>query len=137
FDAPSSRRARVRSRSVVSLQDRRCGRNPWGQQVTLLLRLTAELTWSHELLEPQGFRDMLELLITRFRNRAAHIDKLGKDDYVRCRELIIGSEGALWKLVRDSSAQNGPPRTSREPAPGPVHRLGSGPDSCVRPAPGW
>jgi hypothetical protein len=36
-------------------------------------------------------------LTTKFRNRAAHIDELGQD-YRDCRELI-GSDGALWKLV--------------------------------------
>jgi hypothetical protein len=38
-------------------------------------------------------------LITHFRNRAAHIDELEMDDYVSCRDLVIGSEGRLWKLV--------------------------------------
>jgi hypothetical protein len=41
------------------------------------------------------------LLTTDFRNRAAHIDELGKQDYVSCRELVLGPEGKL--LNRDEA----------------------------------
>jgi hypothetical protein len=63
------------------------------------LKLAAQWTGSHWLLEPQGLHNALVVLINSFRNRAAHIDELGKEDYVSCRELVIGSEGLLWKLV--------------------------------------
>jgi hypothetical protein len=63
------------------------------------LRLIADWTDSHWLLEPSGLHRALALLTTDFRNRAAHIDELGKQDYVSCRELVMGPEGILWKLV--------------------------------------
>ena len=63
------------------------------------LRLIGDWTGSHWLLDPMGLHSALELLIRSFRNRAAHIDELGEEEYLRCRELVIGSEGALWKLV--------------------------------------
>jgi hypothetical protein len=63
------------------------------------LKLTADYTGSHWILEPGGLHGTLALLTANFRNRAAHIDELGRRDYLDCRELVIGSEGALWKLV--------------------------------------
>ena len=63
------------------------------------LRLSANWQDSYWLLEPKGFYNALTLLTKDFRNRAAHIDELGKQDYVSCRELVMGPEGVLWKLV--------------------------------------
>lgn len=63
------------------------------------LKLVAEWTGSHWLLDPKGLHFKLHNLIAHFRNRAAHIDELGMVDYVSCRNLVIGSEGLLWKLV--------------------------------------
>lgn len=63
------------------------------------LRLTADWTGSHWLLNPEGLYRSLVLLTTSFRNRAAHIDQLGKQDYLSCRELVVGSEGILWQLL--------------------------------------
>jgi hypothetical protein len=63
------------------------------------LKLTAGWTGSHWLLDPEGFYGVLALLTTNFRNRAAHIDQLDKGDYLTCQELVIGSAGALWKLL--------------------------------------
>jgi hypothetical protein len=63
------------------------------------LRLAAEWTDSNWLLEPKAFHRALTLLTTSFRNRAAHIDELGREDYLACRELAIGSKGVVWKLV--------------------------------------
>jgi hypothetical protein len=62
------------------------------------LNLTAEWTGSHWLLDPNGFYSAL-ILLTGIRNRAAHIDELGKEDYLSCRAMVMGSEGALWRLV--------------------------------------
>ena len=63
------------------------------------LKLIANWNNSHWLLEPKGLHNTLVSLTTDFRNRAAHIDELGKQDYVRCQELVLGSDGVLWKLV--------------------------------------
>jgi hypothetical protein len=77
------------------------------------LRLMAEWSDSHWLLDPNGLHRALELLTTDFRNRAAHIDELGKQDYVTCRELVIGPEGILRKLVLAAGVPNKKP--SRRP----------------------
>jgi hypothetical protein len=69
---------------------------------TLLItffKLCAEWVGSHWLLESDGFHPALESLITTFRNRAAHIDELSKQDYLSCRKLVIGSDGVLWKII--------------------------------------
>jgi hypothetical protein len=63
------------------------------------LKLAAEWTGSNWLLDPDAFHRSLTLLTTTFRNRAAHIDELGKADYLACRELVIGPEGVLWRLL--------------------------------------
>jgi hypothetical protein len=63
------------------------------------LRLIANWKDSYWLLEPKGLHNALALLTTAFRNRAAHIDELGEQDYLGCRELVMGREGVLWKLV--------------------------------------
>lgn len=67
--------------------------------VRCFLKLIAEWTGSHWLLDPDGLHQALVSLTTSFRNRAAHIDELGKADYAACRELVIGGDGALWKLL--------------------------------------
>lgn len=63
------------------------------------LRLAAEWTGSNWLLDPHAFHRALALLTSNFRNRAAHIDELGREDYLGCRELVIGSDGVLWRLL--------------------------------------
>lgn len=63
------------------------------------LRLAGEWTGSNWVLDPEAFHHLLEVLIKNFRNRAAHIDELSREDYVGCRELVIGSEGILWRLL--------------------------------------
>jgi hypothetical protein len=63
------------------------------------LKLTADLVGSNWLLDKTGMWKALVELLGEFRNRAAHIDELSKDDYVRCRDLVIGPRGILWMLV--------------------------------------
>jgi hypothetical protein len=63
------------------------------------LALTASWAGSHWIFEPNGLPGLLVLLTRNFRNRAAHIDELGRQDYLACRELVIGVDGAIWKLV--------------------------------------
>lgn len=62
-------------------------------------KLAAEWTGSQWLLDPKDFHAALTLLTTGFRNRAAHIDVLGRADYNNCRDLVIGTNGFLWRLV--------------------------------------
>ena len=61
--------------------------------------LTADWIGSHWLWEPKGLHQALTTLTSEFRNRAAHIDELSKEDYAACRDLVIGLDGMLWKLV--------------------------------------
>jgi hypothetical protein len=63
------------------------------------LGLIADWTGSQWLLDPDGFHRALESLTSGYRNRAAHIDELDREDYVACRELVIGNSGLIWKLV--------------------------------------
>jgi hypothetical protein len=62
-------------------------------------KLAANWSGSHWLLEQSGLHETLVQLTSKFRNRAAHIDQLGKQDYGDCRELVIGSAGAIWKFL--------------------------------------
>jgi len=75
------------------------GRRETSALLRCFLKLAADWTGSHWILKPTGLLESLGSLTTKFRNRASHIDELGKQDYRDCRELVIGSEGALWKLV--------------------------------------
>jgi hypothetical protein len=50
-------------------------------------------------LEQNGLYAALALLTSAFRNPAAHIDELSDKDYFGCRELVVGPDGLLWKLV--------------------------------------
>lgn len=63
------------------------------------LKLAAEWTGSNWILAPNEFHHFLTVLTTNFRNRASHIDELDKEDYIACRELVIGPEGILWRLL--------------------------------------
>jgi len=81
--------------TVIHSQERR-GTSPL---LGSFIKLAGEWTGSQWLLDPKGFHAALTLLTTGFRNRAAHIDELGKADYDNCRELVIGTNGSLWKLV--------------------------------------
>jgi hypothetical protein len=63
------------------------------------LKLIADWTGSDWLLDPKGLHAALTLLTTSIRNRAAHIDELGRQDYDGCRKLVLGPEGILWQLL--------------------------------------
>lgn len=63
------------------------------------LQLAREWPGSNWLLHPNGFHHSLTLMTTNFRNRAAHIDELNREDYLHCRELVIGTEGLLWMVL--------------------------------------
>ena len=54
---------------------------------------------SHWILQLAGLSNALSELTKKYRNRAAHTDELSQEDYVRCRDLVIGPEGMLWRIV--------------------------------------
>ena len=64
-----------------------------------LLRVSSAWAGSHWVLDPGGFCEALRILTCRFRNPASHIDELGQDDYRQCRDLVLGKDGLLWRLV--------------------------------------
>jgi hypothetical protein len=47
----------------------------------------------------EGLYTSIVRLTQDFRNPAAHISTLTKQDYVNCREYVIGADGILWKLI--------------------------------------
>jgi hypothetical protein len=69
---------------------------------SLLLRsffkLATNWTGANWVLNPTGFLEALGAVIT-VRNRAAHTEELSREDYLRCRTKVIGTEGVLWQLV--------------------------------------
>ncbi len=67
--------------------------------IGVFLGITAEWIGSQWILDPNGLHHSLTVLTTDFRNRAAHIDELAEGDYRKCREMVIGTEGTLWKLL--------------------------------------
>lgn len=81
--------------TVIHSQERRVSSPIVGS----FLRLAGDWTGSNWVLNPKAFHHLLEVLNNNFRNRAAHIDELSREDYVECRELVIGSEGILWRLL--------------------------------------
>lgn len=56
-------------------------------------------TGANWILASDGLAASLSALTTNFRNRAAHIDELGSDDYCACRALVVGREGIMWRLL--------------------------------------
>jgi hypothetical protein len=67
--------------------------------IRVFFGLASNWPGSHWLLQSGGFHAALKMLTGKFRNRAAHTDELGKDDYAACRDHVIGPNGALWQLV--------------------------------------
>ena len=67
--------------------------------IRMFLSLASKWTGSQWLLDPTGLYASVGTLTSDFRNRAAHIDELGRDDYLACREHVIGMKGLLWRLV--------------------------------------
>jgi len=67
--------------------------------IQIFLKLTTQLVGSHWILDYEGLHKSLTLLISNFRNKAAHIDELSKEDYNNCRDLVIGDKGILWLLI--------------------------------------
>jgi hypothetical protein len=65
---------------------------------------------SHWILETAGLTKALSELTEKFRNRAAHIDQLSKEDYDACRSLVIGPDGMLWRIVLATQEQREVPR---------------------------
>jgi hypothetical protein len=63
------------------------------------LRAAGQWTGSTWILDAEGLHRSLAVLTSTYRNRAAHIDELSREDYRGCRELTVGAQGLLWRLV--------------------------------------
>lgn len=81
--------------TVIHSQQRR----QTSRLIGCFLRLSADWIGSNWLLATDGLYHALTILATSYRNRAAHIDELAREDYIGCRELVAGDEGLLWKLI--------------------------------------
>lgn len=46
-----------------------------------------------------GLYNALVRLTRDFRNPAAHLNTLTRQDYEKCREFVLGADGILWKLI--------------------------------------
>ncbi|MCI5145248.1 MAG: hypothetical protein D3923_06885, partial [Candidatus Electrothrix sp. AR3] len=69
------------------------------QLIRCFLQLVGQWTGSTWLLENKGLHSALTNLTSKYRNKAAHIDELTKKDYLGCREIVIGNQGIVWKLI--------------------------------------
>ena len=72
--------------------------------IQAFLQLARDWVGSGWILDPTAFLRSLQTLTKGFRNRAAHIDELGKTDYLDCRDLTIGRAGILWELLESTEA---------------------------------
>ena len=70
--------------------------------IRVFLVLVSDWTGSNWILDPGSFHQSLTQLTTNFRNRAAHVYELGESDYIGCRELVLGAQGIIWKLVEST-----------------------------------
>ena len=70
--------------------------------IQVFFRLARDWTGSNWILDPASFHQSLTTLAGKFRNRAAHLDELGERDYSGCRELVLGAQGIIWKLVEST-----------------------------------
>lgn len=67
--------------------------------IRIFLTLVGDWTDSNWLLDSMACHRSLTTLTTKFRNPAAHIEELGKEDYIACRNLVIGDNGIIWSLL--------------------------------------
>ena len=71
-----------------------------------IFQFVATLPNSQWLTDTNGFHESLVRLTRDFRNRAAHIDALTRNDYDQCRTFMLGPDGILWKLIAATQRDN-------------------------------
>ena len=54
------------------------------------------------IIDKDGLSNGIQALTTKFRNKAAHTDELGEQDYHNCKELVFGNNGIIWDLILSS-----------------------------------
>lgn len=63
------------------------------------LKMASNWSGSHWVLDESGLASFLHLLTVEYRNPAAHTTELGRAEYAKCREFVLGEDGGLWKLL--------------------------------------
>jgi hypothetical protein len=63
------------------------------------LKMSSNWSGSHWVLDESGLASFLNFLTVDYRNPAAHITELGQAEYNGCRDLVLGADGGLWKLL--------------------------------------
>ena len=58
----------------------------------------ADFPYSNWILDKSGLLSAIISISNNFRNKAAHIEELGKDDYFSCKILLLDKSGILWSL---------------------------------------
>lgn len=84
--------------TVINSQKRRASSVLIG---TFIDELT-NMVGSNWILDSNGLYRELITLTTKYRNRAAHLDDLGRQEYENCRSLVIGDDGLLWRLIKST-----------------------------------
>lgn len=74
-------------------------RRQTSQLIMAFLRVTSKWAGSNWVLDPSGLHDALDALSQQFRNPAAHTSRLDGGDYEACRDVVVGSDGLLWRLA--------------------------------------
>lgn len=67
--------------------------------IQAFLKSLVDMPGSSWILDINGLHKNLDSLTKEFRNRSAHLDDLGAEEYEECRELVIGEDGLIWNLV--------------------------------------
>lgn len=66
----------------------------------VFLQLASDWAGSQWILNPNGICQALSKLRIDFRNKSAHIDEMSEIHYRQCRELVMGVDGVLWRLIQ-------------------------------------
>jgi hypothetical protein len=67
--------------------------------VQALISVLSEWPKSNWIEDPVGAVEDLNKLTSQYRNRAAHIDELKREDYQACYTFTCGNDGIMWKLI--------------------------------------
>ena len=62
--------------------------------------LLKNYTYSDWFLDAKGLLNSLTIITSEYRNKAANLESLSRDDFEKCRNILLGEEGALWKLLQ-------------------------------------
>lgn len=67
--------------------------------VNAFMGLASSWTGSSWILDRGGLYSALNALTGQFRNPAAHADEMDQLDYEACREVVVGTDGLLWRMA--------------------------------------